>query len=52
MDKLRRLGLRPTTDVTKLSNCQIVVSMLPDDAAVRDVVFGRQISGSTVSQWA
>src|SRR5713226_5539411 len=41
MGKLAALGLRPTTDITKLFDCQVVISMLPDDDAVRDVVFGR-----------
>src|SRR5215831_8178730 len=45
MDTLASLGLKPTTDVTKLFDCQIVVSMLPDDAAVRDVVCGHQELG-------
>src|SRR5262245_19979766 len=45
MDTLTSLGLKPTTDVTKLFDCQIVVSMLPDDAAVRDVVCGHQELG-------
>src|SRR5229473_2878448 len=41
MGRLVALGLRPTTDITKLFDCQVVISMLPDDDAVRDVVFGR-----------
>jgi 3-hydroxyisobutyrate dehydrogenase-like beta-hydroxyacid dehydrogenase len=41
MGKLVALGLEPTTDITKLFDCEIVISMLPDDDAVRDVVFGR-----------
>jgi 3-hydroxyisobutyrate dehydrogenase-like beta-hydroxyacid dehydrogenase len=41
MGKLVALGLKPTTDITKLFGCEIVISMLPDDDAVRDVVFGR-----------
>ncbi len=39
------LGLKPTTDMTLLFDCEFVISMLPDDAAVRDVVFGRQDLG-------
>jgi 3-hydroxyisobutyrate dehydrogenase-like beta-hydroxyacid dehydrogenase len=39
------LGLKPTTDITLLFDCEFVISMLPDDAAVRDVVFGRQDLG-------
>jgi 3-hydroxyisobutyrate dehydrogenase-like beta-hydroxyacid dehydrogenase len=30
----------PTMDIAKLFDCEIVISMLPDDAAVRAVVFG------------
>jgi 3-hydroxyisobutyrate dehydrogenase-like beta-hydroxyacid dehydrogenase len=45
MDKLAGLGLNPTADITNLFDCEIVVSMLPDDAAVRDVVLGRQDLG-------
>jgi 3-hydroxyisobutyrate dehydrogenase-like beta-hydroxyacid dehydrogenase len=41
MDKLAALGLRPTTDITDLFDCGVVISMLPDDDAVRDVVIGR-----------
>ncbi len=39
------LGLKPTTDIALLFDCEFVISMLPDDAAVRDVVFGRQDLG-------
>src|SRR5260370_37153134 len=41
MKKLTALGLTPTTDIADLYNCEFVISMLPDDAAVREVVFGR-----------
>jgi 3-hydroxyisobutyrate dehydrogenase-like beta-hydroxyacid dehydrogenase len=41
MGRLTALGLKPTTDITSLFHCKVVISMLPDDAAVRDVVFGR-----------
>jgi 3-hydroxyisobutyrate dehydrogenase-like beta-hydroxyacid dehydrogenase len=40
MDKLAALGLEPTTDIAHLFDCEVVVSMLPDDAAVRSIVFG------------
>src|SRR6266446_7870798 len=40
MGKLVALGLEPTTEITKLFDCEVVISMLPDDDAVRDVVFG------------
>ena len=41
MDKLVELGLKPTTDMGDLLDCELVISMVPDDAAVREVVFGR-----------
>jgi 3-hydroxyisobutyrate dehydrogenase-like beta-hydroxyacid dehydrogenase len=41
MDKLAALGLRPTTDITDLFDCEVVISMLPDNDAVLDVAFGR-----------
>jgi 3-hydroxyisobutyrate dehydrogenase-like beta-hydroxyacid dehydrogenase len=40
--ELEVLGLRPTTDIGDLLDCEVVISMLPDDDAVRDVVFGRR----------
>src|SRR4051812_23603831 len=46
MGKLLALGLRPTTEIANLFDCEIVISMLPDDDAVRDVVFGRPDLGS------
>jgi 3-hydroxyisobutyrate dehydrogenase-like beta-hydroxyacid dehydrogenase len=45
MDKLVALGLKPTTDITKLFDREVVISMLPDDTAVRDVVLGREDLG-------
>ena len=33
MGKLIALGLKPTTDMTDLFDCEFVISMLPDDAA-------------------
>ena len=41
MGKLVALGLNPTTDLAEIYDCEFVISMLPDDAAVREVVFGR-----------
>jgi 3-hydroxyisobutyrate dehydrogenase-like beta-hydroxyacid dehydrogenase len=38
--RLKDLGLKPTTDVGDLLDCELVISMLPDDNAVRHVVFG------------
>jgi 3-hydroxyisobutyrate dehydrogenase-like beta-hydroxyacid dehydrogenase len=43
--KLRALGLEPTTNIANLFDCEIVISMLPDDAAVREIVFGREAVG-------
>jgi|tagenome__1003787_1003787.scaffolds.fasta_scaffold20980907_5 3-hydroxyisobutyrate dehydrogenase-like beta-hydroxyacid dehydrogenase len=39
--RLEALGLRPTTDLGDLLDCKVVISMLPDDDAVREIVFGR-----------
>jgi len=40
MGKIRGVGVTPTMDIADLFDCEIVISMLPDDAAVRGVVFG------------
>lgn len=40
LGELEALGLSPTTDIGDLLDCDVVVSMLPDDDAVREVVFG------------
>jgi 3-hydroxyisobutyrate dehydrogenase-like beta-hydroxyacid dehydrogenase len=45
MDELATLGIEPTTEFCKLFDCEVVISMLPDDDAVRDVVLGRVESG-------
>jgi 3-hydroxyisobutyrate dehydrogenase-like beta-hydroxyacid dehydrogenase len=45
MDGLAALGLEPTTDIADLFDCNIVISMLPDDDAVLDVAFGCAASG-------
>jgi len=45
MDKLAALGLKPTTNITDLFDCEVVISMLPDDTAVRDVIIGREDLG-------
>jgi len=39
--KLKTLGLNPTTDIGDLIDCEFVITMLPDDDTVREVVFGR-----------
>jgi 3-hydroxyisobutyrate dehydrogenase-like beta-hydroxyacid dehydrogenase len=43
--RLEALGLRPTTDIGDLLDCKVVISMLPDDDAVREIVFGRRDTG-------
>jgi len=43
--KLTALGLKPTTNIADLFDCEIVISMLPNDDAVREVVFGREAVG-------
>jgi 3-hydroxyisobutyrate dehydrogenase-like beta-hydroxyacid dehydrogenase len=40
-DELAALGLHPSLDIEDLFECDIVISMLPDDVAVHNVVFGR-----------
>ena len=43
--KLEALRLKPTTDIGDLLDCEVVISMLPDDDAVREIVFGRRDIG-------
>jgi 3-hydroxyisobutyrate dehydrogenase-like beta-hydroxyacid dehydrogenase len=38
---LEAIGLKVTMDIGDLLDCHVVISMLPDDDALRDVVFGR-----------
>jgi 3-hydroxyisobutyrate dehydrogenase-like beta-hydroxyacid dehydrogenase len=45
LEKLAALGLEPTTEMMRLFGCEVVVSMLPNDDAVRDVVLGRKDLG-------
>jgi 3-hydroxyisobutyrate dehydrogenase-like beta-hydroxyacid dehydrogenase len=40
-DQLAALGLHPSLDIDDLFECDIVISMLPDDAAVHNIVFGQ-----------
>jgi 3-hydroxyisobutyrate dehydrogenase-like beta-hydroxyacid dehydrogenase len=40
MGRVQGLGVTPTMDIAGLFDCKIVISMLPDDSAVRSVVFG------------
>jgi 3-hydroxyisobutyrate dehydrogenase-like beta-hydroxyacid dehydrogenase len=39
--KLGAFGLSPTTDISDLVDCEVVITMVPDDDAVREVMFGR-----------
>jgi 3-hydroxyisobutyrate dehydrogenase-like beta-hydroxyacid dehydrogenase len=45
MGKLTALGLTPTTSIADLLDCEVVISMLPDDDAVREIVFGDETNG-------
>jgi 3-hydroxyisobutyrate dehydrogenase-like beta-hydroxyacid dehydrogenase len=45
VDRLAALGLKPTTNIADLFDCEVVISMLPDDTAGRDVVLGREDLG-------
>jgi 3-hydroxyisobutyrate dehydrogenase-like beta-hydroxyacid dehydrogenase len=39
-EELAALGLHPSLEIGDLFECDIVISMLPDDAAVHNIVFG------------
>jgi len=39
---LEALGVAPTNDLAALFDCGIVISMVPDDAAAHEIVFGRE----------
>jgi len=43
--EIRDLGLEPKLSIADLFDCDFVVSMLPDDAAVREGVFGKTGEG-------
>jgi 3-hydroxyisobutyrate dehydrogenase-like beta-hydroxyacid dehydrogenase len=43
--QLEALRIRATTDIGDLLHCEVVISMLPDDDAVRETVFGRGDTG-------
>ena len=45
MQKLEALHLKPTTDFTRLFECKVVISMVSDDDAAREIVFGRSDIG-------
>src|SRR3977135_3439791 len=40
MDKVDGLGVIPTMNMTELFDCEIVITMLSDDEAVRGIVLG------------
>lgn len=40
MDDVRAAGVVPSTDLTDLFDCEAVITMLPDDDAVRGIVLG------------
>jgi 3-hydroxyisobutyrate dehydrogenase-like beta-hydroxyacid dehydrogenase len=39
--EIRALGVEPKLSIADLFDCDFVISMLPDDAAVRETVFGK-----------
>jgi phosphoglycerate dehydrogenase-like enzyme len=47
--QLAALGLDPTTQIADLFDCWVVVSIVPDDSAVRDIVLGREDAGVKAS---
>ena len=44
LSELEALGLTPTTNISDLFDCEFVVTMLPNDNALREVIFGRSSS--------
>jgi 3-hydroxyisobutyrate dehydrogenase-like beta-hydroxyacid dehydrogenase len=45
IEQVATLGLNPTTEIADVCACEFVVTMVPDDDAVCQVVFGHQDSG-------
>ena len=43
--EIRALGLEPKFSIADLFDCDFVISMLPDDRAVREAVFGKTAEG-------
>src|ERR1700739_875090 len=39
--EIRALGLEPKFSIADLFDCDFIISMLPDDRAVRETVFGK-----------
>ena len=53
MAELRARGLTPTLNMADLSDCEILISMLPDDNTVREVFFGSEkAAGGLATQMA
>ena len=51
--ELKALGIQPTNDMTDLLGCDVVVTMVPDDAAAHEIVFGNGSSARTgAGSWA
>jgi 3-hydroxyisobutyrate dehydrogenase-like beta-hydroxyacid dehydrogenase len=46
MGQLAALGLEPAMEITDLFDREVVITMLPDDDALREVVLGREGYGS------
>jgi 3-hydroxyisobutyrate dehydrogenase-like beta-hydroxyacid dehydrogenase len=46
INPLASLGLQPTMKLADLFDCDVVITMLPDDAALRDVVLGNNAAES------
>ena len=44
--KLAALGIDPTTDLADVFDCEFVITMLPDDDVVSEIVLGRQDLGA------
>lgn len=40
--ELAALGLEASTDISELSDCAVVITSLPDDDAVREIIFGSE----------
>jgi 3-hydroxyisobutyrate dehydrogenase-like beta-hydroxyacid dehydrogenase len=45
LPELKALGLTSTTNISDLFDCEFIVTMLPNDDSLREVVFGRNPSG-------
>ena len=45
IDRIKDLSIEPTTDFTRLFKCKVVISMVSDDDAAREIVFGRSDIG-------